>query len=240
MQEPVSRSDVNSITQEYKETVKAILNALVTKIKSSNKFTVKGNEEIVIQVGKDRVYKSKLNQEPTENKLTPEHIKQIQIALEKPQELKGSVSILVGDERIFHAKDGQVIEDTLSLTSSEQQLSIRINQKIDAPNQGRGKDSVVQAIGRGLAHKASKMLAFLGKRAEDNSLQYESNNYIFTQKEKQLSIVAKDGRGEILNQNGFTEVATDKDITSLQQIGTVIQQLEVNNSPSQSNLKRSI
>jgi hypothetical protein len=223
MSEPVSNSDVHEISQEYKKLWKEILHFLLAKIREAGKYT---NNEITVKVGKADVYKSVIDKQATKDNLSEDNIKQIQIAIQEPEKLKGSVSISIGSELVFHAKDGKVIKDSLKLTPDQKQDKIpeMISLKFDATQR--------ETQGKNIARQAREMLAYLGTFNEtDSSVNFESTNYLFTVKDNLLSVNAKDWRGEVLNNNGFTEIATNGDIENLQKIEPELEKLQLNHSP---------
>ena len=78
--------------------------------------------KIQIFSGKNKVY------EQTDNVVTLDKLEttlgeKVQQALDNPNELKGSVRIVVDGEKVYHAKDGEVIENKHSLTLDSLQLS---------------------------------------------------------------------------------------------------------------------
>jgi len=369
MQEAISRSDANQISQEYRET----LNAIFTRIKNSALFDgKKPDNKILIVVGGENVYKSLLNEEPLINKLTPENVEKLQTAINNPQDLKGAVKISIGKEIVFHAKNGQVMKDSLGLISDRKQSEKQVTREAEKPSKkdvqkttevkkltieslqfqvasleeqaiaqqetikslqnkpspteelnelkdaiskqqktlesiqtclekaivreapvsqnsklqdwvGEAETKVKDTVrgiwnkvtdaltpkidkvnnevnnrlsnleakvneintkfndayretkGKLLVECASKVLNLLGKyNEEDGSVRYESKNYLFIQKDKHLTVLPKDGRDEVLNNNGFTEAATDEDINNLQKVEKAAEQAKVENAPSQS------
>jgi hypothetical protein len=217
MSEIVSKNDTYHLSQEYEKTLKEILNFLFAQIKQAG---LKTNGEVIIQVGKGKnLYQSKLHQEPSLNHLQPKQIEEIQTALQNPSALKSTVNIFVGDELVYQVKDGQVLRDKLNLSSSfkEQQLdqTPEINIKFETEK--------MKANGRNLATAAKDLIAGLWKRREaqaapDGTLTYQSGHYIFSCKNEQLSVVSKETNQEVLNNNGFTDNATYKDIKLMQKV----------------------
>jgi hypothetical protein len=233
MSEPVSNNDVHEISQDYKKLWKEILHFLLAKIREAGKYT---NNEITVKVGKADVYKSVIGKQATQDDLSEDIIKQIHLAFQEPEKLKGSVSIFIGNEVVFHAKDGKVVKDSLSLVYDQKQNEIPkiINLKLDAtPREDQGKI---------IARQAREMLAYLGELNEtDGSVNFESANYLFTVKDNLLSVNAKDWRGEVLNDNGFTKIVTNKDIESLQKIESELEKLQLQHFPLQvTGLKHSV
>lgn len=79
-------------------------------------------DKVQIFSGKNKVY------EQTDNVVTLDKLEnalgeKVQQALENPDELKGSVRIMVDGEKIYHAKDGEVVENRHSLTLDNLQVA---------------------------------------------------------------------------------------------------------------------
>lgn len=241
-----SRNDVNYLIKEGEETLALLFN-LFTRIDNSQTHT---NEEIIIRVGREKVYRARVGQEPSIDRLDGENIKQIRTALERPYNLDGTVSISIGRKPIYHVKDGQVLTDYLQpikdlyhMADTEMQgvgvgteklddrrVDERLDdRRIDEKLDDRRVDNIVQKLReQELANLASEMLSLIGTfNPQDNSLQYISNYYMFTQHEGQISVTCKSGRGEILNNAGLTNNATQKDIELLKKLEGVVEQLRV-------------
>jgi hypothetical protein len=234
MSELVSKNDVNHLSHEYKQTLKTLLAFIFDKIRASQRNS---DNTIEIKVDKDCLYKSKIGQEPTENRLTGKNIQQIQTAFENPRSLKGSVSIFIGKEKVFHAQNGKVIKDSLQLIPELKQSPKGLLGLFKPNPETEIELKLAEALkvdnAKELVQHANQMLDALGTRNDDQSLRYEGNNYILSKKDQQLSVVSKDGRGEILNNNGFTKIATDEDKSNLNRIEEVANQLKDNNDMTQ-------
>ena len=114
---------------------------------------------------------------------------------------------------------------TVSQASPKQEVNIQFN------------STLKEAKGKTLAEYANQILKVFGKPQDDGSVQTEGRDYILSQKDNDLSVTAKDGRGEVLNNNGFTDIATDNDVAVLQKMAEVIEHLRVNNIISQGGQK---
>ncbi len=73
------------------------------------------NSTLEIQVGSTKVYEQ-VGNEVTVNQLQGDTAHQVHLALSDPQELKDSVRITLDGERVFHAKQGELLENKLPLT----------------------------------------------------------------------------------------------------------------------------
>ena len=349
MQEPVSKSDAKELSEEYKQTLKTALTLIFAKIKDSG---LKANNEVTIKIGKDDVYRSLIGKKPTLNRLSEDNIKQIEIALTRPQDLKGTINISVGDQLVYSVKNGKVLTDVINVipkqqslestpaiekdeyaTLSKMQMEInildkdiqqkqellnslskehpdleqelmeikqtveqqketfnrilgelrRIADKIQTPKpdesvqrQTKVKEifgnifnklakvltpnftklqtqlderlshledmmeeinekfdnALQEAKGRDIAEKARELLAYKGELDDaNNSIDFESNKYLFIVKDKILSVSAKDWRGEVLNDKGFTKVATKEDMETLEHVEEYIAKLKLERTP---------
>lgn len=375
-------TEVNSLNNQIlKETTKVVINSIVSKIQNAGK-NIDTDSHLVIRIDGHVIYKSKVNQEVVENKLDENKLEQIRVALENPQRLENSVSILFGREQVYHASKGEVLMDSLQPISKTQvvefvgidedeevklakspvkeieyseaiknieetensnlenakdqmvwleeqiknsqtlikslpdlpskndltvlrrnineqretldivlekleetisrgfvptqnikgewvaeiavgkalaiqnqaknvftpqveELEKQINDKFAILESKLGIDDstkqeirkIVEALkGKDLVKLASEMLSMIGERnTQNNALQYASNYYLFSEKEGELKVFCKNGRGEILNNEGWTEQATVNDMKRLRKLEEVVSQLRVKNpviSPS--------
>ncbi len=55
------------------------------------------------------------------NEITPSAVEKLQMAIESPKNLKGSVQIKIAKEKVFHVKDGVILEDKLGLAQAQTQ-----------------------------------------------------------------------------------------------------------------------
>lgn len=81
---------------------------------------LQSNLPINITIGNTSVFKGVLGQEPTVNKITPEQAAILQKTLQDPRGLEGAVRIKVGNETVFHARNGKLEVDKLGLTTPQQ------------------------------------------------------------------------------------------------------------------------
>ncbi|MBD2504053.1 hypothetical protein H6G83_26165 [Anabaena azotica FACHB-119] len=79
------------------------------------------NKDISIFVGKQLQYKGNPHGEVSVNLVNSDLVEQLQKAINSPQELKGSVRIMIGKDKAFHVKDGKVITDKLELATKTAQ-----------------------------------------------------------------------------------------------------------------------
>ena len=75
------------------------------------------NSTLQIYAGSAKVYEQ-VGNEVTLNKLEGNTAQKVQQALETPQELEGSVRIMLDGEKVFHVKQGELLENKLSLVQT--------------------------------------------------------------------------------------------------------------------------
>lgn len=153
--------------------------------------------------------------ETPEGSLNQEEIDHITTALENPSQLQGSCSIFVDDDRVFHVQDGQVIQDELNYIPYLQEQK-RI----------RERHAFREAEGQKLIPHVKTMLKSLGS---NDSLFYESDNYIFYQTGERLKVINKNNSKEVLNHEGLTSIASDTDIVNLQKLQQIVERLKTDN-----------
>ncbi len=78
-----------------------------------------GNLPLSISIGRTNVFKAVPGVEPTVNKITPDQVELLQKALQDPQGIQGSVRVYIGNEKVFHVNNGQVIANQLNLPSAQ-------------------------------------------------------------------------------------------------------------------------
>lgn len=97
-----------------------------------------GNLPLNIKVGSSVVFQAVSGKKPTTNKITPEQITLLQKALSDPESVQGAVRISVGNETVFHVKDGELKVDKLGFAqgqSQTQESSKRVKKEAPAQTQ---------------------------------------------------------------------------------------------------------
>ena len=97
------------------------------------------NSTLEIEVGSTKVYEQ-VGNEVTVNQLQGDAAIKVHLALSDPHKLKDSVRIILDGEKVFHAKQGEVLENNLPLTPIPQVQSATAAQdddrnKVQAVNQ---------------------------------------------------------------------------------------------------------
>ncbi len=131
--ENIQPKQQNARNESEQEDSSKILATTLNKIHQALKVKNIGGElPLSVHVGRKTVFKAIGGQESTVNKITPEQITVLQKALQEPQGIKGAVRIQVGDEILFHIKDGKLEVDKLGLAPLEQS---RTQQSLQQPTQ---------------------------------------------------------------------------------------------------------
>ncbi|ACC85357.1 hypothetical protein [Nostoc punctiforme] len=108
------KSEAKVVQHDYLEILNDILHKLLEKGKFQELDTTK---DLSIYVGNQPKYKGHPDGEVSVNLMTPELVDKIKTAINDPQNLKGSVRIMIGKDKVYHVKDGEVLSDKLGLSS---------------------------------------------------------------------------------------------------------------------------
>lgn len=108
------KSEAKQVQHDYLEILDDILHKLLEKGKFQELDTTK---DLSIYVGNQPKYKGHPDGEVSVNLMTPELVDKINTAINDPQNLKGSVRIMIGKDKVYHVKDGKVLSDKLGLNS---------------------------------------------------------------------------------------------------------------------------
>jgi chromosome segregation ATPase len=108
------KSEGKQVQHDYLEILDDILHKLLEKGKFQELDTTK---DLSIYVGSQTKYKGHPDGEVSVNLMTPELVDKINTAINDPQNLQGSIRIMIGKDKVYHVKDGEVLSDKLGLTS---------------------------------------------------------------------------------------------------------------------------
>ncbi len=186
MSEAVSKNDADRFNQEYKETVKYLLDFIFNKLRQAG---IKTDSQITIKVGTETVYQSQNGKEPVKNTLTKEEANQIRTALKNPQQFKGLISIFVDNKLMYSVKNGQVLTDLLQPIPDKNSALKENNPKSEinpqpSPKQETSSEKPLEAT---LSQEEQKYATLAKIQIEINSL---GEN--IQQKQKVLSSLTQD------------------------------------------------
>jgi hypothetical protein len=84
--------------------------------------------------------------------------------------------------------------------------------------------SIAEAKGRVIESATLLMLENIGHKHPDGSKTFDSKNYSFSEKNGQISITSKDGRGEVMKEGQFTPSSNAEDLQRLDNMAQSVQQ----------------
>lgn len=126
------KSEGKQVQHDYLEILDDILHKLLEKGKFQGLDTTK---DLSIYVGNQPKYKGHPDGGVSVNSMTPEQIDKINTAINDPQNLKGSIRIMIGKDKVYHVKDGEVLSDKLGLNSQISQNQSQSQQPAKAVQQ---------------------------------------------------------------------------------------------------------
>ncbi|UKP01213.1 Atg14 domain-containing protein [Nostoc sp. UHCC 0870] len=122
-------SDAEKIEKDYLETLENLIKIIY---ESAKRRGIKSSNEISIAVDNENVYRGKID-DNNFNKINPfidkNLVDKLNQAIFEPQNLKGKVSIKIGEEEVFHVEDGVVVKDKLGLSQPLSQTQENESQK---------------------------------------------------------------------------------------------------------------
>lgn len=118
--------------------------------------------------------------------------------LKTPKEYEGIFKIQAGSDLIYWVEDGEIVQDSYELAKRFQQQN-----KIDQP-------SNLEVVKRIMDY-----VEIVGQSQPDGSKIYDNDSYSFTLNKAQVSVKSKKENAEILNNDGFTSDASQKDMANM-------------------------
>lgn len=201
--EPLSRRDAEAATSNARKMAKVIES--LRKIYWTQNISTK-NKKLKIKENGETIYEEVAgDKKPRENQLTPKQVEAVEIALNKPKEFEGNLTILLGKQKIYEVEDGEVKVDTLGLAPKQSKQNLQI--QLDDSLEGKGRQWL---------EGAKKVLQTLWQPQGNGEMTFENNEYRFKVRGTHFSVVAKDGRGEVVNNNGLTKAASRDEFHLLQ------------------------
>lgn len=177
---------------------------------------------VEVKIDGEKVYAKQGDLEPTVNELTPSQIDELGAALEHPELVTGSVSILINNELVLHIENGQVLQDELGLIPTQQE-SIAVDIISEPEVETNSRVLIAQA--------GSLLIAQYGYQVSENVSAFHGHSYCYEQSDGSFSIHAY-GRGAIFADGDFTSNATEQDIQTLTELPQKVEQ-QLNQSQQQ-------
>lgn len=196
--EKYTRKKLDEYLKSRKESLKT--NNLVNSLNKPDGFKPVSAE---IQINGKQVY-AKQGEQESINQLTQENLDQLKAAFEHPELVEGSVCILIDNKPVLRIEEGQVLQDDLGLTKSQNQL---IEPSLEPENNSE----------RLITQAGSLLITNYGYQVSEDISAFHGHNYCYEQSDESLTIRAY-GRGDIFKDGEFTAIATESDRQTLTQL----------------------
>lgn len=128
-----------------------------------------------------------------------------------PEKVKQSFIIEVEDEVIYHVSEGQVTTDRLDLANHFKQNFQNNSEEIYV---GQLREFINDTVVKDIIKDITGLIQITRQMHGDEEMEFESQKYNFSLHNNNLSVCKKSGE-EILNNFGFTESATRKDVQEM-------------------------
>ncbi|MBD2596050.1 hypothetical protein H6G74_17205 [Nostoc spongiaeforme FACHB-130] len=165
------KSEAKQVQHDYLE----ILNDILNKLSEKGKFqSLDTSKNLSIYVGSKAKYKIGSDGEISVNLMTPEVVETIKTAINDPQNLKGSVRIMVGNQKVYHAKDGKILTDKLGLNQT--QLQSRQAESVEESSSIESLQKQVES----LQQKVQEQQALIDRFVQQENSSVESTQKLST------------------------------------------------------------
>jgi hypothetical protein len=147
-----------------------------------------------------------------------ERMQELTTALRKPEEYTGIFQIEAGDNidnSIYKVIGGRITQDSYD-------LAMQFKFPVEAERQIQ--DTFRKCEASWVLDSVTKLVNVLGQRQQDNTRFYQQGRYSFSYKLGSLSV--KNDGVEILNNEGYTPYATNKDRRNMNVIDRQVKQVE--------------
>ncbi|BAY95769.1 MULTISPECIES: hypothetical protein [unclassified Tolypothrix] len=137
------KSEAKQVQHDYLEILDDILHKLLEKGKFQELDITK---DLSIYVGNQPKYKGHPDGKVSVNLMTPELVDKINTAINDPQNLKGSVRIMIGKDKVYHVKDGKVLSDKLGLNNLLSQNQSQSQQPVKTVQQSSSLENLQKQV----------------------------------------------------------------------------------------------
>ena len=108
----IDDGEAKEIKRDYLEILESLLQIIHAKAKEKG---LDPSKDVHIYSSSSKVYQGTLGESPSKNLLTPTIVENLKKALSDPKNSQGAISIKIGNEKVFHIKNGEVLTDKLGL-----------------------------------------------------------------------------------------------------------------------------
>ncbi len=123
----IDDGEAQQIKRDYLEILESLLKIIQAKAKEKG---LEASKDIHIYSSSSKVYEGTLGQSPSKNLLTPTIVENLRKALSDPKNSQGAISIKIGNEKVFHIKNGEVLTDKLGLAPPSQKNKVVTKERI--------------------------------------------------------------------------------------------------------------
>nr|WP_322714912.1 hypothetical protein [Nostoc sp. ChiSLP03a]MDZ8216199.1 hypothetical protein [Nostoc sp. ChiSLP03a] len=123
----IDDGEAKEIKRDYLEILESLLKLIHAKAKEKG---LDPSKDVHIYSSSSKVYQGTLGESPSKNLLTPTIVENLKKALSDPKNSQGAISIKIGNEKVFHIKNGEVLTDKLGLAPASQKNKVVSNERI--------------------------------------------------------------------------------------------------------------
>ena len=123
----IDDGEAKEIKRDYLDILESLLKLIHAKAKEKGLDPTK---DVHIYSSSSKVYQGTLGESPSKNLLTPTIVENLKKALSDPKNSQGAISIKIGNEKVFHIKNGEVLTDKLGLAPPSQKNKVVSNERI--------------------------------------------------------------------------------------------------------------
>lgn len=123
----IDEGEAKEIKRDYLEILESLLKLIHAKAKEKG---LDPSKDVHIYSSSSKVYQGTLGESPSKNLLTPTIVENLKKALSDPKNSQGAISIKIGNEKVFHIKNGEVLTDKLGLAPRLQPNKVVTKERI--------------------------------------------------------------------------------------------------------------
>lgn len=123
----IDEGEAKEIKRDYLEILESLLQIIHAKAKEKG---LDPSKDVHIYSSSSKVYQGTLGESPSKNLLTPTIVENLKKALSDPKNSQGAISIKIGNEKVFHIKNGEVLTDKLGLAPRLQPNKVVTKERI--------------------------------------------------------------------------------------------------------------
>ncbi|MBC1280266.1 hypothetical protein GNF10_31045 [Nostoc sp. UCD121] len=123
----IDDGEAKEIKRDYLDILESLLKLIHAKAKEKG---LDPSKDVSIYSSSSKVYQGTLGESPSKNLLTPTIVENLKKALSDPKNSQGAISIKIGNEKVFHIKNGEVLTDKLGLAPPSPKNKVVSNERM--------------------------------------------------------------------------------------------------------------